>query len=242
MKISQQQQNNLWEILFFRFSQTTNKRIYDTFFVPVLLTILSVFQTGFSLNYLILSTTSLVIYLSLVVFIIKKNKKLIESNSSHSIILRSFLMYSYNSASLLMFFVFLWISGFSRLQSLSVSKSIFEMIGLLHIVIAILTITFASRILNEKTLDSIKNPKNTLLAIGFSGSIPGLAILISILLSRVQSIDLRSTAIMLLSLLASMLFVPYIVLGVYEIVYLSTQKWPEVKRLGSKVILIEKEE
>lgn len=238
MKIGQNQIDELWRIKIVLYSSMTNKRLKETFLIPLFLLFIAVLISDFDKQVLLQCVLSYSAFLSMIMIISNRNTFIKKKRLPLSLPLNALLFYIYDCGFLAMLFISFWTWGYLILQQLSLPPLSPKLLLFLLIFMTFLTIVLSPRILNARSLDKLyQGFKDLPVALVISGSIPGLGILLYAILSRSGNTISPSVVIMFFSFSASLLILPYITIGLFEVLLLGLKQWPEVKKVGSKYIM-----
>jgi len=238
MKISKNQFDELWKIKISYYSGVTNRRIGETFFIPPLLLFFYVLGSDFDMKAILKAVLSCFAFLSIAMIISNHGSFMGKKRSTKMLPLKTLLFYVYDCSLFAMVFVSLWSMGNLIIQRESLPISLARFLIYLLLFMILLMVVVSPRILNTRSLDKVhQGLRNLPLLLAISGSIPGFGVLIFTLVSRSGNVDFPSSIVVFFTILGSFASLPYVVIGLYEVLLLGLRKWPEVKKSGSKYIV-----
>jgi len=242
MKVSQAKIIDLWKL---RAAFYSNKKqgLLNAFLIPPLLLfigpiVLSKFDEAV-IGYSALGYSFYLVFVLIIIYELKmiKRKKLHDQYRQNVIIL---LKSMHDLGFLAMVFASFWTMAVILAYEIYSPHSI-SRISFLFLFISIgLMVLISPKVLNYKSSDRPeKGNKYLPLALALSGAAPGIGMLVYFFSSKSGNIGFQHAFFIIGSLFVSIGILPILIINFYEIMVLTFNKWPPLRKSGSTIELVE---
>lgn len=242
MKVTQEKINDLWKL---RAGYFSNKKqgMLSAFLVPPLLLfigpiVLSKFDKAV-IEYSVLGYFFYLIFVLIIFYDLKmiKRKKLHDQYRQNVIILLKSMQ---DLGFLAMVFASFWTLAVILAYEIYSPHSISRISFVILFISIGLILLISPKVLNYKSIDRPeKGNKYLPLALALSGAAPGIGMLIYFFSSKSGNIGFQHTFFIIGSLFVSIGILPILIINLYEIIVLTFNKWPMLRKSGSTIELVE---